>query len=114
MILGKYGVSLASLECITPAERMLKNDSVRWSAMDHEANKVAEHLRVEHVSAAVVSLKHKDFWEFMTYLMNKVALSNHRTKSWASSFAVRTSDSPSAVSSPPGRRRSGEGTEIPE
>jgi hypothetical protein len=65
MILGKYGVSLASLECITPAERMLKNDSVRWSAMDDKDNKIAEHL-----PEAAQYLRPEDLCEVITYLMD--------------------------------------------
>jgi hypothetical protein len=66
IFLGRQGVSLAPPERITPAERMLKNDSVRWSVMDDEANKPTEHL-----PDASSDLRSEDLCEVVTYLMNK-------------------------------------------
>jgi len=66
MVLGKHGVSLVTPERITRAERLLKNDSVRWSAMDHEANKP-----VEHLPDAARGLRPEDLCEVVTYLIDK-------------------------------------------
>jgi hypothetical protein len=65
VFLGKHGVSLAPPERITPAERMVENDSVRWSAIDHEANKP-----VEHLPEAARYLRPEDLCEVITYLMD--------------------------------------------
>ena len=57
---------MAPPERITPAERTLKDDSARWSAMDNEANKP-----VEHLPDAARGLRPEDLCEVVTYLMNK-------------------------------------------